>query len=168
MDLVFVALRLTHIVAGMFWVGAAVLNTVFLMPAARALGPEGGRFMQFVLGKLRLSSYIALSAILTTLAGIVLYWRASGGLQPTWIFTTGGLIFTIGAVTGIAAAILGGVETAPAATRMEALAQEMESAGGPPRPEQLVQLQNLQAHLGRSAMRGMVLLVITIIAMAIA
>jgi hypothetical protein len=37
-------LRLFHIVAGAFWVGAAVFGAFFVMPAARAAGPEGGRF----------------------------------------------------------------------------------------------------------------------------
>ena len=167
MNLVFIALRLIHIVAGSFWVSAAVLNAAFLIPAAKALGAEGGKFLQFVLGKLRLANYISLSAILTTLAGIALYWIRSGGLQTAWIFTSAGIILSIGAMTGIAAAILGGLHTAPIAARMENLGKEIASTGGPPKPEQLAQLQNLQAKLGQSGLWGAILLVVTIIAMAI-
>jgi hypothetical protein len=167
MNLVFIALRLIHIAAGTFWVGAAVVTTAFLMPTARAIGPEGGKFVQFILGKQHLSNYISLSAILTTLAGIVLYWRASNGLQTAWMFAPAGLIFTIGAITGIIASILGGVVTAPTASRMEALAKEMQSASSPPKPEQVAQLQRLQLRLGQAGLWGTILLVITIITMAI-
>ena len=164
---IFIALRFIHILAGTFWVGAAVVTTAFPMPAARAIGPEGGKFINAVLGKHRLSNYISLSAILTTLAGIALYWITSGGLQPAWMSTSAGLIFTIGSITGIAAAILGGTVTAPTAARIEALSKEMQSASGPPKPEQLAQLQALQKRLGIAGLWGTILLVVTIVAMAI-
>jgi len=164
---IFVVLRFIHILAGTFWVGAAVVTTAFLMPSARALGPEGGKFINFVLGKQRMSNYISLSAIVTTLAGIALYWITSGGLQPAWIFTSAGSIFTIGSITGIVAAILGGAVTAPTAARMEALSKEMQSAGGPPKPEQLAQLQALQKRLGQAGLWGTLLLVVTVVTMAI-
>jgi hypothetical protein len=167
MYILFIGLRSLHIVAGTFWVGAAVVTTAFLMPAARTMGPEGGKFVQFLLGKQRMSNYISLSAILTTLAGLALYWLASGGLQPAWVFTSAGTIITVGALAGILAALLGGVVTAPAAARMEALSKEMQSAGGPPEPEQLAQLQALQKRLGQAGLWGTLLLVVTLVTMAI-
>lgn len=168
MDIIFIVLRLIHILAGIFWVGAAVLMAAFITPAAQAIGPEGGKFMQFLLGKLRLSNAISLSAILTVLAGIALYWRDSVGLQPAWILAPTGFIFTIGAVAGIIAAILGGTVTAPTAARMDALAKEMQSAGGPPKPEQMARLQKLQMRMGQAGVWGAVLLVLSAAAMAIA
>jgi hypothetical protein len=167
MYILFIPLRFIHIVAGTFWVGAAVVTTAFLMPAARTLGPEGGKFINVVLGKLRMSNYISLAAILTTLAGLALYWLTSGGLQPAWIFSSAGTIITIGALAGVLAAILGGAVTAPTAARMEALSKEMQSAGGPPRPEQLAQLQALQKRLGQAGLWGTLLLVVTLVTMAI-
>jgi len=167
MSILYIALRFTHILAGTFWVGAAVVTTAFLMPTARAFGPEGGKFVQFILGKQRMSKTISLSAILTTLAGSALYWITSGGLQTAWIFSPAGSIFTIGSITGILAAILGGVVTAPTATRMEALSKKMQSAGAPPKPEQLAQLQELQKRLGQAGLWGTLLLVITVVMMAI-
>jgi len=168
MDITFLILRMIHILAGIFWVGSAVLMAAFITPAARALGPEGGKFMQFLLGKLRLSNTISLSAILTTLAGIVLYWRDSAGLQTMWIFSSTGFILTVGAVAGILAAILGGAVTAPTAARMDALSKQIQVGGGPPKPEQLAQLQKLQMQLGQAGVWGAVLLVISAAAMAIA
>ena len=167
MNILYIVLRFIHILAGTFWVGAAVVTTAFLMPAARAIGPEGGKFVQFVLGKRGMSKTISLSAILTTLPGIAIYWIKTGGLQSAWVFTSAGLIITIGAITGIAAAILGGMVTSPTAARMEALSKEMQSAGGPPKPEQLAQLQALQKRLGQAGLWGTILLVITVVTMAI-
>lgn len=37
-------LRLLHIVAGVFWVGAAITVTFFTMPVVRATGAVGGEF----------------------------------------------------------------------------------------------------------------------------
>ncbi len=167
MNILYIVLRFVHILAGTFWVGAAVVTTAFLMPAARAIGPEGGKFIQFLLGKQRLSNYISLSAILTVLPGIAVYWIKTSGLQSAWVFTSAGLIITIGVITGIVAAILGGAVTAPTAARMEALSKEMQSAGGPPKPEQLAQLKELQTRLGQAGLWGAVLLVITIVTMMI-
>jgi len=167
MNILFITLRALHIIAGTFWVGAAVVTTAFLMPTARAFGPEGGKFFQFILGKQRMSNYISLSAILTTLAGTAFYWITSGGLQTAWILTSAGSIFTIGSITGILAAILGGVVTAPTAERMEALSKEMQSAGAPPKPEQLAQLLEFQKRLGQAGLWGTLLLVITVVMMAI-
>jgi len=168
MDITFTILRLIHILSGIFWVGAAVLMAAFITPAARAIGPEGGKFMQFMLGKLRLSNTISLSALLTTLAGIVLYWRDSAGLLPMWISSFTGLMLTIGAIAGILAAILGGTITAPTAARMDALAKQMQAAVVPPSPDQMAQMQKLQMRLGQAGVWGAVLLVISATAMAIA
>jgi len=167
-DIILIVLRLTHILAGIFWTGAAVLMTAFLLPTVRAMGAEGGKFIQYLLGKQRLSMYISLAAILCTLAGLALYWRVSGGLQLARMLTLSGLALTIGSAAGVLAAILGSVVTAPIATRMEALSKEIQSAGGPPKPEQMTELQRLQVRLGQAGLWGTILLVITAVGMAIA
>lgn len=168
MDLTMIVLRVIHILAGIFWVGSALVTTAFLTPAVRALGADGTTFLQFVLGKRHLSNYISLSAILTTLAGILLYWRDSAGLQMEWIATPTGSILSVGTITGILAAILGGTITAPTAKRMEALGKEMQSVSPPPKPEQIAQMQQLQKRMGQAGLIGTILLIVTAMAMAIA
>ena len=167
MNILYISLRFIHILAGTFWVGSAVVMTAFLMPTARAIGPEGGKFIQFVLGKQRMLNYISLSAILTVLPGIVLYWITSGGLKPAYIFSSAGSFFTIGTITGLAAAVLGGTVTAPTTVRMQALSKEMQSAGGLPKPGHLAQLQAFQKRLGQAGLWGTILLVVTIVTMVI-
>lgn len=168
MDIILIALRLIHILAGIFWAGAAVLMAAFLTPALRAMGPDGGKFMEQLVGKQKFSMYMSLAAILSTLAGIALFWRTSLGFQIAWILTPSGLALTIGAVAGIITWVMGYLVNAPTATRMAALAKEMQSAGGPPKPEQLAEMQKLQTRLGQAGVWGAILLVISAAAMAIA
>ncbi len=50
-------LRLIHILAGIFWVGAILLIAGFLLPTSRATGREGARFMQHLMLKRRLPAF---------------------------------------------------------------------------------------------------------------
>ena len=168
MDIILVVLRLTHILAGVFWTGAAVLMTAFLLPTVRAMGADGGKFVQYLLGRQRLSMCISIAAILCTFTGLALYWRVSGGFQLDRMLAPTGLALTIGAAAGVLAAILGGVVSSPTATQMETLSKKIQSAGGPPKPEQMTELQCLQVRLGQAGLWGAILLVITVVGMALA
>jgi uncharacterized membrane protein len=168
MDIILIALRLIHILAGIYWAGAAILVAAFLTPAVRALGPEGGKFMQQLVGKQQFSMYLSLAAWSSTLAGIVLYWRASVGFQIAWILAPSGFTFTIGALAGIITIVIGQLVNAPTAARMSALAKEMQSAGAPPKPDQIAEMQKLQTRLGQAGVITAILLIIASAAMAIA
>ena len=37
-----IVLRAVHVIAGAFWVGAALMLVAFVAPTVRALGPDGG------------------------------------------------------------------------------------------------------------------------------
>lgn len=167
MDIILIALRLIHILAGIFWAGAAVLMAAFLTPALRAVGPDGGKFMQQLVGKQQLSMYISLAAILSTLAGIALYWRASLGFQIAWILAPSGLALTIGAVAGIITWVMG-VSGECANCHAHGGVGKRNAVGGPPKPEQLAEMQKLQTRLGQAGVWGAILLVISAAAMAIA
>jgi uncharacterized membrane protein len=95
-------LRLVHIVAGVGWVGGAVVNSLFVEPSARATAPASGRFMQYFMGKRRFSAYMAVTSGLTVLAGGLLFWNSSGGFQWAWMQSGPGLMFTVGSVVGLA------------------------------------------------------------------
>lgn len=49
MDILMIVMRFIHIVAGVFWVGAAFVVVRFILPTASAAGPAGGQFMQQLL-----------------------------------------------------------------------------------------------------------------------
>jgi len=129
----------------------------FVEPSVRALGPDGGKFMQHMVGARRLPLFMALAAVLTVLAGLWLYWRASLGFTLAWILAPSGLTLSIGALAGILGAVVGGAGTGRTSARMTVLGKAMQAAGGPPQPAQLAEMQALQRRLptpGRSLERG--------------
>jgi uncharacterized membrane protein len=163
-----IVLRIVHILAGVFWAGAAIMLAAFLEPTARALGPDGGKFMQRLTGQMRLTLFILLAAFLNILSGLGLYWILSGGFQVRWLTSSLGLSLTIGALAAIVTFILGLAVTRPTLLRMGALGQEIQSAGGPPKPEQMAEMQALQKRLATAGRIGAVLLVIAVIGMSVA
>src|SRR5881409_2902402 len=75
-------LRLVHILAGIFWVGATLVLSGFLIPAARAVGPSAGPLISELMGRRRLQLWINLAMTLAILAGFALYGidsKVSGG-----------------------------------------------------------------------------------------
>lgn len=163
-----IVLRLVHVTAGVFWAGAALTVIGFVAPTAKDIGPEGGRFIQRLTGARRLPVYMSLGALLTTLTGLWLYWRASGALQPGWITTGVGMGFTVGGLAGVIAFVVGMIVQEPAARRMAAIGMEIQSAGGPPSPALLAEMQALQERIGQGGLWTVAMLVVCVLAMSVA
>ena len=155
MDTYMVVLRIVHILAGVFWVGAALTTILFLQSTAREVGPAAGPFMAHLAGKKHLVDWVLRAAGLTILAGALMYWRVSGGLDWDWITSAQGLSLTIGALCAIAAFSLGLSVVRPTIMATLAIGREVAASGGPPTPEQGAQLQALQkrGHGGRAGDR---------------
>jgi uncharacterized membrane protein len=168
MDWYVIILRLIHIAAGIFWVGAAFVFFLFIQPSARELGPDGQRFMGHLGTRKKLPGIMLISAIVTVLAGVLLYIRVSDGFSADWITSGPGIGFTVGGVAAIITVTLGLILTKPAADRMAALGQEIAAAGGPPSSEQASEMQRLQARLVLLGRVSMVLLAIAVVTMATA
>lgn len=166
MDLVMVILRVLHILAGVFWAGAALMMAGFVTPTVQAAGPEGGKFMQGLLQHTRFSLVMALAAILTTLCGVVLFWRVSGGLQVSWLATGRGVSLMIGSLAGIVALVEGFAIQNRGATQLEALGKAIQAAGGPPSPAQMAQMREIQERIARGGEIGAVLFVVCVVGMA--
>jgi uncharacterized membrane protein len=167
MDVYMVVLRIIHILAGVLWAGWAFVSVAFIEPASQAAGPEGGKFMQALAGKTKLLQAMIVAPLLVILAGLLMYWQASGGFSGSWIVSAKGLSLTIGSLAGILAFVLGLAVNRPAAERMAALSKEMQLAGGPPRPEQLTELRTQQARLSSAGRYGAILLAVAVIGMAL-
>ncbi|MEJ2287416.1 MAG: hypothetical protein P8Y02_02025 [Deinococcales bacterium] len=163
----FVVARLVHVAFGAFWLGAAVLIAVFLIPSVRAAGPAGGAVMQQLTQVRRMPNVILGASWVALLTGAYLYWRSSGGLQPDWLLSRAGLTFGIGGLLAIAAAAVGSAVSSPTASHMGALASRIQQRGGPPSPDEAAELQRLQARMLLAAQAISLLLVLAIAAMAI-
>ena len=168
MDTYMVVLRVVHILAGVFWVGAALTTILFLQPTAHEVGPAAGPFMAHLAGKKRLVDWVLRAAGLTILAGVLMYWRVSGGLDGDWIGSAEGLSVTIGALCGIAAFSLGLTVVKPTIMATLAIGREVAASGGTPTPEQGAKLQALQTR-GKDVGQIIVpLLIVAVAAMAAA
>ena len=168
MDTYMVVLRVVHILAGVFWVGAALTTVFFIQPTAREVGPAAGPFMMHLAGRKHLVDFVLSAAGLTVLAGLLMYWRVSGGLDPDWIGSAPGISLTVGALCAIAALAIGGSIVRPSIMATLAIGQAVAASGGPPTPEQAAELQALQRR-GTTAGKVVVpLLIVAVIGMAAA
>jgi hypothetical protein len=167
-DLWYAVWRVAHIFSGAAWFGLALATVLYVEPTARETGPEGGRFLQRVMQR-GLTLAFNIAAILTVVAGIVLYWRASGGFQSAeWLSSFAGMAFGIGGLAGIVALVLGGAVTGPTSARLGRLGRELQAQGGPPSSDQLSQMRQLQDRLRLTGRINLVLVVIALFFMAIA
>jgi uncharacterized membrane protein len=167
MDIYTIALRLIHIFGGVFWVGSALLFFFFLEPAAKHTIPEGTRFVNQLMKQGRLALWIGVAAAITTLSGILLYFKDSNGFQLSWIRSAAGFQFTIGGVAGIIAFLLGGLIIAPTTNRLAILGEEIEKRGKPTpkQKEELIRLQKTMTKVGKA---DLLLLVVALALMIIA
>jgi uncharacterized membrane protein len=151
-----IVLRLIHILAGVFWVGAIFLLAGFLVPTARSIGPESGRFMQHLMQRRRLPVYLGIAMLLTVLSGVTMYARVAAATEGTWASTPPGIGYGVGGLAAILGAILGGAISGPAARRMAAIGQQGAQSGGLS-AEQQGEMQRLQrrAALGSRLTAGL-------------
>lgn len=166
MDVWYLVLRLVHVVGGVFWVGSAAFLAFYVEPTARAMGPEGGRFL-VRLGQTSLTTVISGVAGLVILAGLVLYWRDSGGLQIPLMLSGPGLAFGVGGLIALATYLYGFVVTRPTLTRMGRLGREIAAAGAPT-PAQMAEINDLQRTAASAARLTAYGLLVAAAAMAVA
>lgn len=164
----FVVARLLHVVFGAFWLGSAALIAVFLLPAVRTAGPAGGAVMQQLTQVRRMPNVVLGASWIALLSGAYLFWRASHGLEPTWVFSRAGVTFGIGGLLAVAAEIVAMAVTTPTAAKLGALASQIQRRGGPPSPDEGATMRALQARMLLGAQLITLLLVMTISAMAVA
>lgn len=164
MDFGIIILRLVHIFGGVFWVGAAWIGAGFLEPTARALGPEGSKFIGYMTTTRRFSIAIMVAAVLTLLAGWGLWFMLYG--IPSFD-TRAGLVFFIGGIVGLIAGGIGGA-TGSTGGKLARLGAEIGQQGKPPTPEQQTQMRALQGRMRQYGIWTAILTSIALFLMAIA
>jgi hypothetical protein len=127
-----IVLRILHIASGVFWVGTAWFFFGWIEPTTKAIGPQAGPFMHHVVRNRRVVRAIVGAGALNVVVGLLLYWRASAGLNPAWIGSGMGIGFTIGGIAAIAAWLLGLTVIGPTVERLDEAGTAMATAGRPP------------------------------------
>lgn len=105
MDIVLVLGRLIHIFAAVVWAGSGFFSVMVLLPHLIRMGTDASKFMASLATNRGFAMIFPVSAGLTMLAGLYLYFRpgASG------VFSSAGwAVLSIGALAGIAAGVHGG------------------------------------------------------------
>ena len=105
--------------------------------------------MSYITVKLRYPTVVAIAAGTNVLAGVLLYWKDSAGLQPVWITTPTGLGFTFGALCALTGFVIGFAFVKRTAEKLGKMGKEMHAAGGPPSKEQLAAFHQVQKQLER-------------------
>jgi uncharacterized membrane protein len=163
---VILILRIAHVAGGIMWVGSAILYLFVLIPAVRTSESVGQRFMRNF-GP-RFGKMMGIVTTVTVLSGALLYARFfTGGISFIWK-TGAGLAFTVGAVAALASYVMGARVFGQTQDKIGALGTAMASAGGPPKPEQLVEMSRLQSFLMKAYQIDFILLVVAMVAMAVA
>jgi uncharacterized membrane protein len=167
MNIILILLRIIHIASGVLWVGGAFFITLFVEPAVKAAGPEGGKMMERLTAT-RFPTVLTSAAGLAILSGILLYWRDSAGFQVAWITTRTGLTFGLGGIAALAAYGIGVFMVRPRLLRLGAIGKEIAASGGAPSSVQLGEIQTLQSSVERLSRTNAYVMLIILITMSAA
>ena len=162
METTMVVLRLFHIVAGVYWVGASAFPAFVLEPRLHALGPQYQGPVLRAVGRVAGPS-LMIASIVTIAFGIGLTFKLRASALDDFFVTGSGWAILIGFITSMVAFALG-ARTGMIVAKLERL---MENVGdGPPPPEVAAQAQNLMSTISRLSRVDAVLVVIALGAMA--
>jgi uncharacterized membrane protein len=161
-------LRLIHIGAGAFWVGAVFTFFLFVQPAAMAVGPEGTKFTYQLLHHRRLPAVIIAAAAITVLAGLLLLVITSNGLDPELLFGASRLGYTVGGVAAILTFGIGALYVFPRTLIVERTIGRLIAEGRPPTPDEQQTLARVGLESRRAGWIVIIGLVIAVAAMATA
>lgn len=161
-----IALRLVHILSGIFWVGTAVLIAWFLIPAQRATGSAGMTFVMELMIRRKLRAYLFIAMFLTILSGLTMYIYLVIGSDGQWATTTMAKVLGFGALCGIVGGGWAGSVSAITGGKLAALGKTIQDSGQPPSEAQLAQMNVFQDKIQRVTSITAALLIIAVAAMA--
>jgi len=159
--MVFLPVRVLHVLLAATWLGATVFTTFLLMPVVESSGAAGGQVM-IGLNKKGLTAFFASMGGLTVLTGIYLYWRFTGGFDPVISRSNAGMAYGIGGVAGLLATIFGGAIVGRSAKGMVALMEQLPTITDGARKAAI--MQEASALKGKMTTWGMVVLLLQVVA----
>jgi uncharacterized membrane protein len=161
-------LRLIHIGAGAFWVGAVFTFFLFVQPTGMALGPDATKFTYHLIHHRRLPITILGSAVVTVLAGIWLLVITSNGLDPDLLLSPSRIGFTIGGVAAILTLGVGALYVYPRTRTVERTIGAVLAEGRPPTPDEQQTLARASRESRQAGWVVLVGLTIAVLTMATA
>jgi uncharacterized membrane protein len=166
-DTYMVLLRIVHITTGVIWVGSLFVVVVFVQPSAATLGPAGAPFMS-ELRRRRFVDVVFVDAVLTVVAGALLYWHdwhmhASFG---DWIGSGFGASLTVGALLALSGLGVAALVTRPTIVRLVSLGKQVAESGGTPTRETTAQIGALQHRLVVAERASFSLVLLAVVFMA--
>jgi uncharacterized membrane protein len=160
-------LRFIHIVTGVFWAGAVFYLAWFIIPAVKASGAEGGKFMQQLAKTNNLPTVMTAVSILTILSGIFLLWKLSAGFQLEWINSRHGWLVSAGSLVAMIAFVEGLLVTRPNAIGMNKLSQEIAAGGQVRTEEQFRRMTIYRNNITKAAKHAAILLALSVMFMSL-
>ncbi|MEM9955657.1 MAG: hypothetical protein AAF846_28915 [Chloroflexota bacterium] len=100
---VYPILRITHIMFGIAWVGFATIGTLVVHPLAEKLGDKGDMILRNFYGYSTYNKIFPIAAIITTLAGLIMWGISADGIDLINFNTTGDYVMATGVVFGLLA-----------------------------------------------------------------
>jgi hypothetical protein len=165
--LLFLTMRVLHVVLAGAWFGAAVFTTMYLGPAMKQAGPAGSQLMG-ILVRRGVVKYMASIGGLTVVTGVYLFWRFTGGFDPALSSSRAGMAFSMGSLTGLIALILGGSMIGASAKKLTALgAQAASMPEGADRAALMNTMESLRARMATFGKIVVALLFFSMAAMAL-
>ncbi len=119
----FLTIRAAHVLMAALWIGATVFSSALLMPALDAGGAPASQVMAR-LNRRGFPIYMSAIATTTVLTGLYLFWRFTGGFDPSVASTPSGLVFALGGGAGILAGVIGGGVVGRSAKRLARVSSE--------------------------------------------
>jgi uncharacterized membrane protein len=154
--LLFLVVRAAHVLLAAAWLGTVAFVYLVLSPALDEVGQSGLALMT-VMSRRGFHPLIAAVGGTTVLSGIWLYWRFTGGFDPTASATMGARVF------GILALVIGGAIVGRTAKKLEALGAKI--AGTSDVAARTALLTEITATKRRLAVSGKVVLALQVVAL---
>jgi hypothetical protein len=163
-----VALRVLHIVLGVYWAGTIFFFVTYLEPSIRATGPDGGKVMMQMFAR-RYLTVLPLAAAGNVLAGIALMWILSDGFAPTWMGSRLGIVLSTGGLFALIAFAIGMGVMRTSAMHIWAIMRSMpQVTDEATRAARMAEAQHHRQRAATSARVVSVLLLLAVAAMAVA
>ncbi len=166
MDAYMVILRIIHIFAGILWVGAGIFYVAVVMPSLRQTGKKAYPLFLAIsnnrIGKVLMPA----TALLTTVAGLLLYERVSGRFDADYMKSTQGIVLSIGVVAGLGAFGHGGAVLGRATEKLVQQITELEGQSEPLSAQQQAEVNTLMDYLAKHANISLIMMIVAVLGMA--